>query len=300
MSGDAHAIGHHGELIQGVFEDDQGLLHRGLVTLPLDSFRSTVRLVLDQSESLTVEPPDRIKALRSVHLTLAQLGYQALGGHLRVKSNIPIGHGYGSSTADVVAAIRAVVAALGTKLPPSSISRLAVAAETAADATAFETEALLFAQREGEILEHFGGSLPPFVLLGFKADGSNVIDTLDLPPARYNLEEIQLFRVMRGMVARAVQRQDPHLLGRAATLSARISQRHFPKPCFDLVTDIADRHRALGLQVAHSGTLYGLLLDAQSARMAQSVRAISTELDNAGFRDMGVFSVNGAGGVHVR
>ena len=300
MSGEAHAIGHHGELIQGVFEDDEGYLHRGLVTLPLHNLRSTVHFVLDDSKNLTVEPPDRAKALRSAHLALAQLGHPAAGGHLSVRSDIPIGHGYGSSTADVVASIRAVAAALGTRLPPSSISRLAVAAETAADATGFETEALLFAQREGEVLEHFGGSLPPFILLGFKADGSSIINTLDLPPARYDLEEIQQFRVLRGMLARAVQHQDPHLLGRAATLSACISQRHFPKPGFDLVTDIADRHEALGLQVAHSGTLYGLLLDAQSSSVAQSVRAISTELENAGFQDIGAFPINGAGGFHVR
>lgn len=300
MSGEAHAIGHHGELIQGVFEDDEGYLHRGLVTLPLHNLRSTVHLALNKGESLTVEPPDRVKALRSAHLTLAQLGYPAAGGHLCVKSDIPVGHGYGSSTADVVASVRAVAAALGTKLPPSSISRLAVADETAADATAFETEALLFAQREGEVLEHFGGSLPPFILLGFKANGSSIINTLDLPPARYDLEEIQQFRVLRGLVARAVRYQDARLLGRAATLSACISQRHFPKPGFDLVTDIAARHGALGTQVAHSGTLYGLLLDPQSVSIAQSFWALSTELESAGFRDIDVFSINGAGGFHAR
>lgn len=166
--GEGYAIGHHGELVQGVFEDDQGFLHRGLVTLPIYSLRSTARLILDESEELTVDPCDKTKALRSAHLTLARLGCSSSGGHLRLESNIPVGHGYGSSTADVVASIRAVTAALGSKLPPSSISRLAVAAETAADATAFETEALLFAQREGVVLEHFGGALPPFILLGFR------------------------------------------------------------------------------------------------------------------------------------
>lgn len=297
--GEGHAIGHHGELIQGVFEDEQGLLHRGLVTIPLDGLRSTAELILDESENLCVEPREKTKALRAAHLTLEQLGRPKAGGLLRVESDIPIGHGYGSSTADVVASIRAAASALGTKLTPASISRLAVAAETATDATAFETEALLFAQREGEILEHFGGSLPPFILLGFKANGTGSVSTLELPPARYSLEEIQLFRVLRGAVARAVRLQDPRLLGRAATLSAHISQRHLSKPSFDYVIELADHHRALGIQVAHSGSLFGLLLDPGSANLTSVIRKISNELSDAGFQDIGVFSVNGAGGIHV-
>lgn len=296
--GEGHAIGHHGELIQGVFEDEQGRLHRGLVTIPLDGLRSTAQLILNENSNLSVVPREKTKALRAAHLTLEQLGRAKAGGLLRIESNIPVGHGYGSSTADVVASIRAAAAALGTKLPPASISRLAVAAETASDATAFETEALLFAQREGEVLEHFGASLPPFVLVGFKAGGTGCVSTLELAPARYNLEEIQLFRVLRGLVARAIRHQDPRLLGRAATLSARISQRHFPKPSFDYVTGLVERHKALGIQVAHSGSLYGLLMDPGAAGLTSAIRTISNELGDAGFQDIGVFSVNGAGGIH--
>ncbi|WP_133675188.1 kinase [Aquamicrobium defluvii] len=298
--GEGHAIGHHGELIQGVFEDEQGLLHRGLVTIPLDGLRSTAELILDDRENLRVEPREKTKALRAARLTLEQLGRPKAGGLLRIESHIPIGHGYGSSTADVVASSRAAASALGKKLMPVSISRLAVAAETASDATAFESEALLFAQREGEVLEHFGGSLPPFVLIGFKADGTGGVSTLDLPPARYSLEEIQLFRVLRGLVARAVSHQDPCLLGRAATLSARVNQRHLSKLSFDYVIELADHHRALGIQVAHSGSLYGLLLDPASAGLTSVIREISSELSDAGFQDIGIFSVNGAGGIDVR
>lgn len=104
---------------------------------------------------------------------------------------------------------------------------------------------------------------------------------------------------MRGMVATAVQHQDPQLLGRAATLSAHVSQRHLPKACFEFVIDLVHRHGALGLQVAHSGTLYGIVLDAQSATVKQGLHAISAELQDAGFQDFGVYSINGPGGIDV-
>ncbi|WP_406871952.1 kinase [Aminobacter sp. P9b] len=292
------AFGHHGELLQGVFEDDRGRLHRGLVTLPIDSLRSTAWIVLDESGDLGVEPPSREKALRAAQLALAHLGYPSLGGRLKIESDIPVGHGYGSSTADVVASVRAVAAALGARLLPSTSSRLAVAAEVASDAIAFESEALLFAQREGVVLEHFGGSLPPFVLVGFKGDTTAGIDTLELVPARYSREEIQLFRVLRGMVARSVRYQDAQLLGQAATMSARISQRHLPKPYFDVVVDIAAHYQAYGIQVAHSGSLFGLMLDAQSASR-ESIHTIIAALGDRGFQDIGIFPINAEESAHV-
>lgn len=292
------AFGHHGELVQGVFEDEHGHLHRGLVTLPIDSLRSTAWFAVDESGDIDVEPRGRDKALRAAQLALAHLGYPSLGGRLKVESDIPVGHGYGSSTADVVASMRAVAAALGARLLPSTSSRLAVAAEVASDAIAFETEALLFAQREGVVLEHFGGSLPPFVLVGFKGEAAAGIDTLELVPARYSREEIQLFRVLRGMVARAVRYQDTRLLGQAATMSARISQRHLPKPYFDVVVDIASHYQALGIQVAHSGSLFGLMLDAQSASR-EKIHTIIAALENRGFQDIGIFPINVEEGTHV-
>jgi uncharacterized protein involved in propanediol utilization len=292
------AFGHHGELVQGVFEDEHGRLHRGLVTLPIDSLRSTVWFAVDESGDFDVEPRGRDKALRAAQLALAHLGYPSLGGRLKIESDIPVGHGYGSSTADVVASVRAVANSLGARLLPSTSSRLAVAAEVASDAIAFESEALLFAQREGVVLEHFGGSLPPFVLVGFKGDAAAGVDTLKLIPARYSGEEIQLFRVLRGMVARAVRYQDVRLLGQAATMSARISQRHLPKPYFDIVVDIAARHHACGIQVAHSGSLFGLMLDVQSARR-ESIHTIIAALENRGFQDIGIFPVNVEEGTHV-
>lgn len=291
------AIGHHGELVQGVFEDDLGRLHRGLVTLPLDGLRSTARIRLAPDSELKVRPQSKMKALRAAQLTLAELGVLRAGGMLEIFSKIPVGHGYGSSTADVVASIKVAAAALGIKLSPAAISRLAVSAEIASDATAFEAEAVLFAQREGEVLEHFGGPLPPFILIGFISDHSTQIDTLELAPARYDLEEIQLFRVLRGLVARAVKHQDPKLLGRAATLSATTSQRHLPKPHFEFLLKIAERHSALGVQVAHSGSLCGLMLEPSVPE--SHCQCIISDLKSAGFRNPCTFTINSTGGNHA-
>lgn len=288
------AIGHYGELLQGVFEDRSGQLHRGLVTLPLAKLTSKATFTATGASALTVHPDGKIKAGLAARLTLDHLDV-AEGGALRVESSIPVGHGYGSSTADVVAAIRAVAAAHTAQLQPSRIGQLAVAAEQASDAIAFDGHAVLFAQREGVVLEDFGGALPPLLLVGFKTGGGLPIDTLQLQPARYDGTEIQQFRVLRALIAHAVRYQDPDCLGRAATASARISQRHQPKQHFERVIEIAEEARACGVLVAHSGSLLGILFDRADKNLLHRAGRVAISAERAGFRDVEIHHINDDG-----
>ncbi|TPJ66032.1 kinase [Mesorhizobium sp. B2-7-1] len=294
LVGTASAIAHHGELIQGVFKDDGGRLHRGLVTLPVAGLRSEASFARSDDDAIVVHPDHKIKAAAAARLTLDSLNAGG-GGVLTLRSSIPVGHGYGSSTADVVASIRAVAAALTVQLRPSTIGRLAVAAERASDAIAFDYHAVLFAQREGTVIENFGGSLPPLLLLGFKANGGVPVDTLQLPPARYDSAEIQEFGVLRALVARAVRLQDPYLLGRAASASALIGQRHLPKQGFDEIAEIARRAGACGVQVAHSGSLFGLIFDLFASNLKRRAALVAEQIRRAGFKDVEVHLVNAEG-----
>lgn len=288
------AMAHHGELLQGVFEVGNGRLLRGLVTLPLPALTSRANFIATRSTDITVRPHGREKAGVAARLTLDHLAI-AEGGTVDIESDIPIGHGYGSSTADVVAVIRAVADAYGAHLQPSLISQLAVAAEKASDAIAFGEQALLFAQRQGVVLEHFGGALPPLLLVGFKTRDGLPIDTLNLPPARYDQAEIQQFRVLRGLIAHAVRYQDATCLGRAATASARISQRHLPKEHFDQVLAIAEDAGACGVQVAHSGSLIGILFDRTGKNLKRRAGRVAGLAKRLGFRDVAFHQINDDG-----
>lgn len=292
-SGRAHAIAHHGELLQGVFEDDVGRLHRGLMTLPLNRVRSVATFKITKTSRVKALPSDRTKAGKAARLTLEHIDRSDIGGDLIIKSAIPVGHGYGSSTADVVASIRAVAAAHKVKLRRSSVCRLAVAAEGASDAIPYEDQAVLFAHREAVIIEHFGGALPPLLVVGFKAHNGMPIDTLGLQPARYGGEEIRLFRILRGLASRSIRFQDPYLLGRVATVSAQISQRHLPKSRFEVALQIARQHHACGVQVAHSGSLVGVLLDGAQRTARTTALDLAQTIRDAGFKDVEIHSVNG-------
>ena len=252
-------FGHHGEILQGVFEGDDGKLHRGLITLKCKLFSSTAIYVRTKDPNIvSVMPEKKKKALVAAASTLKYIGKNIkYGGYLILQSNMPEEMGFGSSTCDVTASIKAVASSFNISLSPYEIANIAVNSERASDAIMFD-ECVLFAQREGEILERYQNTIPPMNVIGFSTD-ANGIDTLKYIPAEYSEEEIKTFKVLRGLFRKGIEEQDPNLIAKVATASALINQKYLPKTNFDRLLEIAEKTSALGIQVAHSGTLVGIL-----------------------------------------
>ncbi|MEU6298720.1 GHMP family kinase ATP-binding protein [Streptomyces erythrochromogenes] len=234
----------------------------------------------DRASELTVIPYWKAKALRAALLTASDLGIPSLRGVLRVESSIEVSLGFGSSTSDVTASIRAVLDAFGGNPHHARVARLAVQAESAADPLMFD-EMVLFAHREGRLIESFHAALPPVAVLGFQL-GLGPVDTLALPRARYNPDEIGRFDELRGLLRRAARTGDLAAIGRVATESARINQRFLPVPRFDDILGVARSTGTVGLQVAHSGSIGGFLFDPADPDHAQSVARAEKELSAIG------------------
>ncbi|MCO6180832.1 kinase [Ciceribacter sp. RN22] len=290
--GVGRATGHHGELLQGVFADERGRLHRGLLTLPCPRAESIVTFWPEAATGIRTRPQGREKAARAAALAFQELGYEDVGGSLTIETAIPVGYGYGSSTADVVAAIRAASAAAGAELHRSAICRLAVAAETASDALVFGEQAVLFAHREGRVLEYLPGEYPPLYVVGFVSPKDAAVDTLGSAPAHYDSSDIESFRVLRGLARHAIAKQDAGLLGHVASASARINQHHLPKRQFEDLVGLSKAVGACGIQVAHSGNLMGVLFDATEADARARAADTMAGARDCGFTDILRFSVN--------
>ncbi len=283
LSGGGASIGHHGEIFQGVYVNPSGRLKRGLVSLVSGVFRSEAVFYPSASGTVSVNPEWKVKAARAAQLTLEYCERGLTGGHLIIKNNMPPSWGLGSSTSDVTASIRAVSAAFGRNLSPRVVASLAVKAEIASDSVMFSDRAVLFAQREGEVLEEFSQQLPPIEVLGFNTDPTGY-ETLSAPPARYSWWEIEAFRPLLGLLRKAVNTQDPRLVGCVASASARINQRHLPKPHFDYLEKLVMQVGALGLQVAHSGTIVGLIFDPASFNLSEQIEEAQGYLTEIGIR----------------
>lgn len=290
-AGRGAATGHHGELVQGQFTTETGQTQRGLLTLPCPMAASRAVYEAVTGEGLSIEPYTCRKALVAAESVLERLDRQDWGGCITLKTNIPEGLGMGSSCADVLAAMRAVVDAFEADLSHLDLAKMAVQAETASDPLMIR-DAVLFAHRDGEIIEAFGPQLPPMLIVSVNTDPGAVVDTIDFEPANYTPAMISDFDALRDRLRWGIQNRNLSVVAEAATRSAYINQAFLPKPRFEELHDIARRLGALGVQVAHSGTVAGLIFDVM-ADIAADPALIAAHLEAEGFAPSATFTVGG-------
>ncbi|MCX4545760.1 hypothetical protein [Streptomyces sp. NBC_01565] len=184
----------------------------------------------------------------------------------------------GSSTSDVIAWSRAVAHSYGLRPAPDAVARLAVRAELACDPLMLDGRPVL-AQREGRVLEALGPALPPLVVVGCTLGRGAPVDTLSLPVREPCDADVRAFERLRALLRRAVATGDAGLLGEVATASAWRGQQTLDHPEFDTVTAIAGRVGAVGVQIAHSGSVAGVLFDPAAPGLRHRVRSCLRALD---------------------
>lgn len=287
---------HHGEILQGVFRDDCGRLTRALVTLQCSDWKSHATFYPSSGQSEIICTPGMWKARSAAAAAMTEFssgGSPVTGGYLHIRSDIPRGIGMGSSTADVTAAIRAIAVFHGVAPTAEEIGRIAVAVECASDPIMIDDRVVLFAHREGTVLETLGRHLPPMIVVGCDAErGTETIDTLALPPAAYSTTDIDAFGFLRSELRAAVANGDTARLGRVATSSALINQQFLPKSALDFLLDLSERVGGCGVQVAHSGTVAGVIFDSRRDDLRKNIDRCVSGMDEAGLSLTGIVQLS--------
>ena len=247
-----------GELAQGVIEG----IHF-LVTCPIDFYsRVTVDLY---SDGPGVEAPDGCdKTAAAVRRALSQLKNAKVRAKLTINNPIPRGKGMASSSADLAAAIAATGLALGEELTPYQIAQIALSIEPT-DGIMIPGVAL-FDHRAGIIRESLGPP-PPMEIVALDLGGTvdtvqfNMVDRFQ----RWQNVDEQTKEALR-LLRLGIANEDPELVGHGASISADASQAVLSKPRLEDVKDFAASVGAVGVNVGHSGTIMGVLLDARERR----------------------------------
>lgn len=278
--GEGRSIAQYGELFQGQTEQQDGRSHRCLVSLPCPALYSHAKFQPGGSGPLRVFPPHKAKALKVAQMTIARFGASDLSGTLSIETAAPEARGCGSSTADCVATATACADALGRTISEDQMARLVAEAETAGRNFMFD-RAVLIASREGEVIEDYACKLPRLEVLGIDTRPEST-GSVRYPPAEYSWRQRQSFSMLLGALRRAVQKSDVRLLGRVATASARINQEFLPKPMFREMNEIAEEVGALGLSVAHTGTVLSFLLDPLDRMLEKKIDQARARLNELG------------------
>ncbi|MEH7547379.1 MULTISPECIES: GHMP family kinase ATP-binding protein [Bacillaceae] len=243
--------GTFGELVQGIIAE-----RPFLITLPIPSLQSEATFVPETAVSGIRVVDSKMKAKKAGESLLQLFGIRE-GGYLEIQSNIPAGKGMASSSADIVAALRAIADSYSLPLTNEMISMIAAKVEPT-DGVMYE-EAVAYDYINGQLIESFG-ALPSFILVGIDLGGAvNTIEFNQVPKA-YSREDQEQFILAYNLVKKGFNEKNLSYIGQAATISARVNQKILPKHIFPQLDKLAHRFQG-GMVVAHSGTVAGILLD---------------------------------------
>ena len=260
------ANGTFGELLQGALQKNDDHF---LVTLPIQKF-STARFTPDASATrITVTPAHKTKSLKLVQKLLHHYGF-SIGGHLAIESELPEGKGLASSSADLVATVRALEATLGHAIPTELLLATLRTIEPT-DGVMYH-EFVTFFHRKVELVRRLGF---PSRLKVVAIDAGGQMDTIEYNKRNYLFtdEECAEYADLLHSIESAIRSNDLERLGRITTRSAILNQKRNPNRYLDRVMAIRQQTNALGVVVAHSGPCLGLLFPNEPAWERQIGRA---------------------------
>lgn len=272
------ANGTFGELLQGALQNNDDHF---LVTLPIQKF-STARFTPDVSTTrITVAPAHKTKSLKLAQKLLQHYGCE-IGGQLTIESELPEGKGLASSSADMVATVRALEVTLGHAIPTELVlSTLRTIEPT--DGVMYH-EFVTFFHRKVELGRRLGF---PSGLQVVAIDAGGQVDTIEYNKHNYQFtdEECAEYAELLTSLESAIRANDLERLGHITTRSALLNQKRNPNRFLARVLEIGQETGALGVVVAHSGPCLGLLFPHDPAYERQMARArfLLTELTDQVF-----------------
>jgi uncharacterized protein involved in propanediol utilization len=263
------ACGSFGELLQGALPETMDL-DDFLVTFPIARWtRAWFRFEPDAP--LRVFPSHKVKSRRLAETLLARNSSSG-GGTLIIDSDLPVGKGLASSSADLVATARAVGLVLGLETSPKAIEGWLRPIEPT-DGVMYHG-VVVFEHRKVRAASQLG-VLPPLTVVAVDEGGQ--IDTVafNQRPRRYSPAQREEYACLLEELTRAVRAGDLAALGAVTTRSAILNQRLQPKRHFEAVLAISSAAGALGVICAHSGTMLGILLSDETPGHADRLRKVT-------------------------
>ncbi|MEI3235150.1 MAG: serine/threonine protein kinase [Intestinibacter bartlettii] len=202
------------------------------------------------------------KSRRAMELVFEKFGLpvdETKNISLNIKSQIPVGKGMASSTADIGATIKATLSMLNKTLTGEEISKLAVKIEA--------TDSLLLNQHSifnpltADIKKYLGGINDAKVVI---LEPSDILDTKSIRMTpnykTYKMQNKEIIKKSFELLDEGLAKNDLNLIGKACTYSGLANENIHKKPFLEKIIDISDKYGCYGVNIAHSGTVIGILM----------------------------------------
>ncbi|MEV8552860.1 hypothetical protein AB0L04_23985 [Streptomyces glaucescens] len=250
--------------VSGVCHGTLGELYQGPLRAGPDPDIAVVSFPVDRHSWVYFTPghgpPDPLplgtKSATAARLFLQHFGLTLPPGRWAAHSDLKVGVGMASSTADIVATLRCLFRLFA--LPYDTDVVLGVLAAIERADSVFLDEFALYLSGRHRVIRRLGteiGFHTAYITEPGTVDTAAVTGLL-LEHYRRHGEEYErcLTDLLKGFAS-----GDPAAVARAATASAALSQRVLPKASFDSMLAHRERFGAEGVFVAHTGCLIGYL-----------------------------------------
>ncbi|WP_110952938.1 GHMP family kinase ATP-binding protein [Anaerosinus massiliensis] len=249
------APGACGELIQGSINNEPFL-----VTCPIDLYSAAT--ILPQKK---IAPRLGRKSQLAISKVLEYLKINMpFDSFIKISSSLPKGKGMASSSADIAAICKAIALFFDRNLTLDEIAFIAASIEPT-DGIFYE--GIVKINHLTGTCQEFLGNPPAMLIALFDLGGS--IDTLSFN-RRTDLEALNTKKESHilqalDLVRKGIRTHDTRLIGQGTTLSALANQETLYKPGLESMIKIAENCGAVGVNIAHSGTIIGILFDLEQA-----------------------------------
>lgn len=243
-----------GELLQGPYAQD-GELHIGLISLPVRKY-SWIHFAPGEDGDIDLDLAGKDKCRQAIALYLQQHGKYLPSGRWSHDSELPLGKGMASSTADIVATIRCLDRIFGLTSAPAAIADLLRGIERS-DSVFLDTHALYLSGRQ-RIVRAFD---TPLRLHACYIDEGGTVETEKCaqPLLAHYQHHLDAYRDNLERALRAFAAHDLAGICACATQSAQLAQGVIAKRHLDALLERRADFAADGIVVAHTGSLLGYL-----------------------------------------
>lgn len=244
-----------GEFVQGILEKEEYLC-----SYAVDIY-STACLE-EKSKDINRGPYKSRKAIEAVFEKFNIPLKESKKISLKIKSDIPIGKGMASSTADIGATIKATLNLLNENLSGKEVSKIAASIE--ATDSIFLEENSIFNPLSGEIIKSLGNLSGARVII---LEPNKTLSTMKLrnkPNYRdLKISNKEIIKESFNLLEEGIKNNDLYLVGRACTMSSLANENIHKKELLDKIIEISKSYGAYGVNIAHSGTVLGIIIDNQ-------------------------------------
>ena len=179
---------------------------------------------------------------------------------LNINSKIPVGKGMASSTADIGDTIKATLSLIDKDLSSEEISKLA--AEIEPTDSIFIDKNSIFNPLNGTVIKYLGNLTNAKVVI---LEPNKVLDTMKIRLRQdYNKLKVENKEVIKksfALLEEGLKKNNLSLVGEACTLSSLANENIEKKEYLNEIIKISKKYGAYGVNIAHSGTVVGILID---------------------------------------